>query len=127
MLGNVSEWCLDSHRENFFKNASSKNPISLPFKGKNEPMEAEWPYKIYGRVTKGGNYDDDSTDVFVGRQLLSDYTWKKEDPQFPKSVWWMTDSIWVGFRLVRSKEIPPLKELHKYWPTDEEIMAIPKR
>ncbi|MCH2206887.1 MAG: SUMF1/EgtB/PvdO family nonheme iron enzyme [Lentisphaerales bacterium] len=129
MLGNVSEWCLDSYREDFGTKSASHNPIALPLKNPalNPAMEAPWPTKIYGRIVKGGNYQDDSTDVTPARRLISSKEWKQLDPQLPKSVWWMTDSLHVGFRIVRSKEIPPLEELHKYWPTDEEIKSIPKR
>ena len=129
MLGNVAEWCLDSYDENFYKNSSGKNPLSLPIKGSdlNDPTEVVWPVKIYGRVVRGGSFKDDAEDVFPARRMLSIKEWKMTDPQLPKSVWWLTDSLHVGFRLVRSKEFPPIEELHKYWPTDEEIKAIPKR
>ena len=129
MLGNVAEWCLDSYDENFYKNSVIKNPISLPIRGSslNSPMEATWPVKIYGRIVRGGSYKDDAKDIFQERRTLSSKEWKQLDPQLPKSVWWMTDSLHVGFRLVRSGIIPSIEELHKYWPTDEEIKAIPKR
>jgi len=129
MLGNVAEWCLDSYDENYYKNSPSKNPLSLPVKGSdlNGPTEVVWPVKIYGRVVRGGSYDDDPEDVYQERRMLSVKEWKMTDPQLPKSVWWLTDSLHVGFRIVRSKEFPPASELHKYWPTDEEIKAIPSR
>ncbi len=129
MLGNVAEWCLDSYDKDFYKTSSAKNPVSLPIKGSdlNGPTEVVWPVKIYGRIVRGGSYDDDPEDVYPERRMLSVKEWKRTDPQLPKSVWWLTDSLHVGFRLVRSKDFPPLDELHKYWPTDEEIKAIPKR
>ena len=129
MMGNVAEWCLDSYDKDFYKSSIAKNPISLPIKGSNlnNPTEVEWPVKIYGRVVRGGSYDDNAEDVYQERRMLSVKEWKMTDPQLPKSVWWLTDSLHVGFRLVRSKEIPPLEELHKYWPTDEEIKAVPLR
>lgn len=129
MLGNVSEWCLDSYSKNFFKMCEPSNPLSLPLIGSelNNPMEATWPTKLYGRIVRGGNYNDDAVDVTVQRRLLSNKEWKQLDPQLPKSVWWMTDSTQVGFRIVRSRSIPKLEDLHKYWPRDDEIKAVPKR
>ena len=129
MLGNVAEWCLDSYDEDFYKNSPGRNPLSLPLKGSdlNNPSEAVWPLKIYGRIVRGGSYNDDPEDVYPERRMLSVKEWKMQDPQLPKSVWWMTDSLHVGFRLVRSREVPVLEELYKYWPTDEEIKAVPVR
>jgi len=45
----------------------------------------------------------------------SDRTWKMQDPQLPKSVWYHSDAQWVGFRLVRPLKAPPPEEMQKYW------------
>ena len=129
MLGNVSEWCLDSYKKDFYKKSPHENPVALPISGGrlNDALDAQWPNKLYGRVVRGGSYNDQSKYVSMAMRTLSVKEWKAQDPQFPKSVWWMTDSLYVGFRIVRSKVIPPLKELHKYWPTDEEVKAVPKK
>ena len=34
----------------------------------------------------------------------SNEAWKQQDPQIPKSVWYHTDALFVGFRLVRPRE-----------------------
>jgi len=40
----------------------------------------------------------------------SDKTWIKDDPQKPQSIWWLTNSDFVGFRVVRPvEEYPALK------------------
>ncbi|MDG2400136.1 MAG: SUMF1/EgtB/PvdO family nonheme iron enzyme [Akkermansiaceae bacterium] len=129
MHGNVSEWVLDSFDKDFYQQGSLENPVSSAVAAgtDNPPLEAAWPTKIYDRVARGGGWDDDPADLRSAKRLLSYPGWKDQDPQAPKSVWYHTDAHWVGFRIVRSARIPLLKDLHKYWPTDEEIKSIPKR
>lgn len=129
MHGNVSEWCLDSFSADFYKNGSNDNPVNVagPANEENPPVESPWPTKLYGRIVRGGSWDDDPEDLRSAKRIISVPEWKIQDPQLPKSVWYHTDAIFVGMRLVRAAKIPPLSELHKYWPTDEEIKAIPKR
>jgi hypothetical protein len=38
-----------------------------------------------------------------------------QDPQLPKSIWYLSDATWVGFRVVRPLEVPPPEECYKYW------------
>jgi formylglycine-generating enzyme required for sulfatase activity len=129
MHGNVAEWVLDSFDPEFYKNGSADNPVSLPPKGGklNPGVEAPWPNKLYGRVARGGSWDDDVEDLRSAARKISEPAWKIRDPQLPKSVWYHTDATAVGFRIVRAARIPALKDLHKYWPSEEEIKAIPKR
>jgi hypothetical protein len=37
------------------------------------------------------------------------------DPQFPKSIWWLTDAKFVGFRIVRPLLVPNAGQIQKYW------------
>ena len=129
MLGNVSEWCLDSFSEDYYSNSPKENPLNLPKLGSqlNSSMEAEWPSKIYSRVARGGSFADDASDISVFQRKVSAPNWKDQDPQIPKSVWYLTDATWLGFRLVRMKNLPKIEEVYKYWPTDDEISSIPKR
>ncbi len=130
MHGNVSEWVLDSFAQDFYANSPAKDPVNLaPETPEENPFEETefWPNKIYERIVRGGSYKDYAEDLRSAKRFLSDPEWKVQDPQIPKSVWYHTDAVFVGFRVVRAGTIPPLEELHKYWPTDEEINAIPKR
>jgi len=45
----------------------------------------------------------------------SDKSWKMQDPQLPKSIWYHTDAQFLGFRIVRPLKVPPPEELYKYW------------
>ena len=48
-------------------------------------------------------------------RLSSDRNWKMQDPQLPKSIWYLTDAKIVGFRIVRPLQVPTAEELAKYW------------
>ena len=116
MHGNVWEWVLDQYAP----------PAESVFKGLTEnPLVA--PNTLYPRVVKGGSWDDGSTKHRSAARMGSNEAWKQQDPQIPKSVWYHTDAIFVGFRLVRPKEIPTLSDIEKFWPSEEDIKAIPSR
>ena len=90
MLGNVYEFCGDWYSPeiySLYKNEVIKDP-------KGPPRGAE-------HVIRGGAYDSDAADL---RSAARDYTqstnWLVTDPQIPKSVWWYSDCINVGFRVV---------------------------
>jgi formylglycine-generating enzyme required for sulfatase activity len=129
MHGNVAEWVLDSFDPEFYKNGPTDNPVCLAAKDSklNPGVEAPWPNKLYGRVARGGSWDDDVGDLRSASRKLSEPEWKIRDPQLPKSVWYHTDATAVGFRIVRAARIPALKDMPKYWPSEEEIIAIPPR
>ena len=48
-------------------------------------------------------------------RVPSDASWKKQDPQLPKSIWYMTDAQWLGFRLVRPATLPTVEEMYRAW------------
>jgi len=88
MSGNVSEFCSDFYSENFYKaDSTGINP--------------EGPEKGQEHVIRGGSFKSDARDV---RSAARDYTrnkaWLVTDPQMPKSIWWYSDCIDVGFRVV---------------------------
>ena len=96
MHGNVSEWVLDQYME-YKTIADRKNPLAIPT-------------KLYPRVVRGGGWDDDPDRLRSAARIASEPEWKDQDPQEPRSIWYHTDALSVGFRVVR-----PLTE-----PTDEE-------
>ena len=49
------------------------------------------------------------------RRRASDASWKIQDPQLPKSVWYHTDAQFLGFRIVRPLEVPAADAMQKYW------------
>ena len=38
-----------------------------------------------------------------------------QDPQLPKSIWYLTDAQFLGLRLVRPLQVPAPEELFKIW------------
>jgi hypothetical protein len=48
-------------------------------------------------------------------RTCSNDDWQMQDPQLPKSIWWLTDAHWLGFRLTRPKEIPSEDEMYEIW------------
>ncbi len=89
MSGNVAEFCLDYYSPDTYKadTVAAVNP-SGPVSGKEH-------------VIRGGSFKSDARDV---RSAARDYTktraWLVTDPQMPKSIWWYSDCIDVGFRVV---------------------------
>ncbi|MFN0101087.1 MAG: SUMF1/EgtB/PvdO family nonheme iron enzyme [Bryobacteraceae bacterium] len=102
LLGNVAEWTLDQY---------DPKAYSRPL-----PAEGYVPSKLpYPHVSKGGAWSDDASRLRCGARLGSDASWKMQDPQLPKSIWYLTDAQFQGFRLVRPLKTPSAAEMFRYW------------
>ena len=104
MHGNVAEWTLDQ----YVPTAYSKRK-----KGIENPREVG--DKVYPKVVRGGSWMDAPSRLRSAARRPSSKNWKKRDPQIPKSKWWHTDAPFVGFRIVRPKQIPSEVDQKKYW------------
>ncbi|MFO1499985.1 MAG: formylglycine-generating enzyme family protein [Verrucomicrobiota bacterium] len=106
MYGNVVEWCLDQYDPEYYKlfvTAVADNPWNKAT-------------KPYPHVVRGGSWDDDDPALLrSAARRGSDRSWKAQDPQLPKSIWYHSDAQFVGFRLVRPLNVPSAEELGKYW------------
>jgi formylglycine-generating enzyme required for sulfatase activity len=104
MLGNVSEWTLDQYREDYFTaiGDSATNPLLLPA-------------TLYPRSVRGGSYLDAPPALRCASRQQSDPSWNKRDPQMPKSKWWLTDAMAVGFRVVRPLQAPTAQQAEAYY------------
>jgi formylglycine-generating enzyme required for sulfatase activity len=100
MLGNVSEWTLDQLAP---YSATSQNNPWFP------------PKTAYPVAVRGGNWSDPPENLTCEGRLGSDASWKQQDPQLPKSIWYETDAPWLGFRLVRPAKLPTAEEMYRYW------------
>ena len=69
----------------------------------------------YPHAVRGGSWNDDPTSLRCGARVASEPSWKMQDPQLPKSIWYHTDAHWLGFRLVRPAKLPTAAEMLKYW------------
>ncbi|HYC85124.1 MAG TPA: formylglycine-generating enzyme family protein, partial [Chryseosolibacter sp.] len=73
------------------------------------------PASKYPKVVKGGSYLDDARELRCSNRISSDPSWNKRDPQVPKSRWWLTDGMGVGFRIVRPASQPSKDEIEKFF------------
>ena len=105
MHGNVSEWTLDQYNEDAYSNLKD-SIINNPF---NRPT-TEYP-----RVVRGGSWKDSAEDLRSYKKIPSEKSWKRRDPQFPKSRWWHTNAQFLGFRIVRPYDTPNIEDIEAYW------------
>lgn len=62
---------------------------------------AEWCNDAQGNpIVKGGSYRDDATMLRIAARVKPDSAWNASDPQIPKSIWWLADAPFIGFRVV---------------------------
>lgn len=107
MHGNVMEWCLDQYVANTYGSRSgSGNAVIAPL---------VVPTELYPRVARGGSWYDPAMDVRSARRWGSEENWKQQDPQLPKSIWYHTDALWLGFRLVRPLKVPDAQKMDVMW------------
>ena len=96
MHGNVMEWCLDHYDKNsyatFAKNMLTIAPVLVPTD------------KRYSHVARGGSWADEPDRLRSAARRHSEESWLKDDPNVPKSIWWLTKFDVIGFRLVRPVE-----------------------
>lgn len=104
MLGNVSEWTLDQYDPAAYQKLAS---------GAKDPVVP--PATKYPKVVKGGSYMDESVELRCANRIASDASWNVRDPQIPKSKWWLTDGMFVGFRIVRPGQQPSKEEIEKFF------------
>lgn len=104
MLGNLSEWTLDQYHPDSYAKlpANAKDPL-MP------------PASKYPKVVRGGSYLDDAVELRCANRIPSSSAWNKRDPQIPKSKWWLTDGMFVGFRIVRPEKAPTKDEIEEFF------------
>lgn len=88
MSGNIAEFCLDYYSADFY----GADSVSVNPRG---------PAKGTEHVIRGGSFKSDAKDVrSAARDFTKTNAWLVTDPQMPKSIWWYSDVIDVGFRVV---------------------------
>jgi formylglycine-generating enzyme required for sulfatase activity len=105
MHGNVTEWCIDQYEENYDKVIKGDLTVE-PWNKATQP---------YPHVARGGSWNDDAPKLRSSARVSSTPDWKAQDPQLPKSYWYLTDAQFIGFRLVRPLKVPTTQEMEKYW------------
>lgn len=110
MHGNVAEWVLDEHQPEGFnlEVLTEKNPLFVPT-------------TLYPRVVRGGGWSQSAEDLRSAAKEGSNEDWIAQDPQVPVSIWYLTDALHVGFRVVRPLVEPSQEEKDKQWEYSEPI------
>jgi len=90
MLGNVSEFCQDWYDPGTYS-AYPPGIVANP----TGPLTGE------EHVVRGGSFRSETSAVrCAARGRTWSEAWLKTDPQMPKSIWWYSDCIYVGFRVI---------------------------
>jgi hypothetical protein len=66
-------------------------------------------------------WNDDPDKLRSAVRVDSTNDWKQQDPQVPQSIWYYTDALFVGFRVVCPLEAPPVdvrKKVYSGGPPD---------
>jgi len=62
---------------------------------------AEWTVAEDGTgVLRGGSFKDSAAKLSLSARVPDDKAFNQTDPQLPKSVWWLADGPFAGFRVV---------------------------
>jgi formylglycine-generating enzyme required for sulfatase activity len=120
MHGNVAEWVLDQHTPDYSGRVTGqwlRDPLLVPT-------------TLFPRVVRGGSWDDDPPALRSAARAASTLDWKQQDPQIPQSIWYHTDALHVGFRVVRPLNEPTEEEREAKWEKAEPLQKerdTPKR
>ncbi|MGI9457987.1 MAG: formylglycine-generating enzyme family protein [Aeoliella sp.] len=117
MIGNVAEWVIDEYSDDLLERTGD---------GKLSWEQAiHWPTHDFGRVVRGGFWDDLAEDCrSTSRFFSEDVDWKSGDPNLPLSPWWYAayPSAGVGIRLVRPLHPLSPELAKKFWePNSPEV------
>ena len=115
MHGNVAEWVLDRYTEDTYNSRSGASVT--------DPLVV--PTTLYPRVVRGGGWDDAAEMLRSAVREGSSEDWKIQDPQLPQSIWYHTDALGVGFRIVRPLKEPSVAERSAKWDKTEPIQIDP--
>ncbi|MDG2470975.1 MAG: formylglycine-generating enzyme family protein [Pirellulaceae bacterium] len=102
MHGNVAEWVLDQYSETGYQLHEKINPLNIP-------------ETLFPRVVRGGSWENSAKGCRSAIRFASEEDWKEQDPQEPQSIWYHTEALWVGLRIVRPLENPTIEALKNKW------------
>lgn len=104
MHGNVAEWVLDSYVPDAYgKRAGS----SVKDRLSSVPERPTSSGAVHGKMIR--------TALRSAARRASTPAWNRQDPQNPKSIWYLTDGGMIGFRVVRPLHIPDVITMHRLW------------
>jgi formylglycine-generating enzyme required for sulfatase activity len=94
MAGNVREWVTDFYGPKVYAENAKNNPVTDP----------RGPAKGDFHVTRGGAYDSPPEELRSAARAFEEDWWAFEDPQEPKSRWWLPKMCFIGFRVALSAD-----------------------
>ena len=138
MIGNVSEWTVDAYSADTYKYLHDRQQKSGKPANTIQPISAiqavQWPTKDEPGVVRGGNCDNDVTQLRCAARLQSnEKEWNEEDAYFPPSPWWYSSdpTRMIGFRVFRSYQELPASTISNFWnhtsSTVKEVVDIKMR
>jgi len=89
MQGNVREWVHDFYDPAAYKKAAEAGTVTNP----TGPADG----KVH--VARGGHYDAEAKELRCGARAFEEDWWRMNDPQIPKSKWWLPQMDFIGFRV----------------------------
>lgn len=102
IYGNVQEWTIDLYEADFYKRSAKENPLN--------PAG-----ELYPHVVRGGSFKTSEDAIGSAMRSTSDPSWKRIDPQIPKSQWWFPEAPFIGLRIVRPLNPPSPEEIKAYY------------
>ncbi|MHC4356512.1 MAG: formylglycine-generating enzyme family protein [Planctomycetota bacterium] len=94
MLGNVLEWVQDFYNPTAYATTAKQSPALNP-KG---------PKQSKVHVARGGSWESNTEDLRCAARAFEEDFWRFQDPQDPKSKWWLPEMGFIGFRVARTVE-----------------------
>ena len=110
MHGNVQEWVLDQHSADFYAQCQKEGTVKDPLR---------IPLEEYGRSVRGGSWNAMPEECRSASRQMSIEDWKQQDPQVPQSIYYFTDALNLGFRIVRPLSVPTTEERVSKWDKSE--------
>ena len=119
MHGNVAELVIDQYEAGWY----------TQFAGKTVDVKdaIRWPDKQYPRLARGGGWESDAADCRSASRFAVTRQHNRQDPEEPKSPYWLTDGRWIGFRVVSPRRQPPDPEKAKWWDPDPKTEQVIRR
>lgn len=94
MRGNVWEWVHDFYSPTAYQDAGPDKEIANPTGPKDGKVH----------VARGGCYDSAEAELRSAFRGFEENWWRMNDPQIPKSKWWLPQMDIIGFRVARSAD-----------------------
>lgn len=96
MHGNVMEWVQDLYSPKAYEEAAKNNPVCNPTGPKEGTAKTAHGF---AHVARGGAYNSKAADCRSAARAYEEPFWRYEDPQEPKSKWWLPKMGFIGYRI----------------------------